>query len=503
MNRNQSIVAVGGAVAAMALVGVLGSLAPAQSAPQVGYRAGDRTGGGPVVGRRTDVCPVPTSDRTATGSTNKVSVGAVATNPSGPLASSQAGEGTLTGRLLTVRQPALTVRAPGHGALLPGPKEPVVLQASGAMASTSGAAVFALAATGPDRGLSIANCAAPATEYWFVGVGSSEEHRTELVLTNPDNSQAIVDLRFFGPDGQQTAPGGVGIAVPSQDTRTIALEALVPGKGSAGKRPLSVRVRASAGRIAAAARDRQSETGQPAGTAWNTGAAAPARSTLLPGIPGGKGERELVVVNPNDRRATVKVAALGADGSFAPVDADTVEVDAQSSASVRLDQALAAENVAVRLTADQPVTGTVRSTSSRRSASPDIAVQPAAGPLRAAGLSPFAVATGASSIVSLTNAGRSQVTVPIQLVGYDAKVVFEDKLTLAPGTTSTKKLSAAGSAYLVADPPAGSSVYGGIVVSQDSGKVAGLATSPLLSPNLSAAAPEVTPDPAAARSAAG
>ncbi len=466
------------AVAAMALVGVLGTLAPAQTPAQTGTSV-------PVVGRRTSVCPVQTPD-TAT----KVSVGAVVIKPGPTKPGGLAGTGSLTGRLLSASKPALTVPEAGRGELLGGPEEPVVLQASGSMAASSGAAVFSDATDGPDRGLSMANCAAPATEDWVICVGSSEDHRTELVLTNADNSQAVVDLRFFGPDGVQRAPGGVGIAVPGQSSRTVALEPLVHGLG-----PLSVRVHTSTGRIAATARDQQSNRHQPAGAAWVTSAAAPSRAIVIAGIPGGTGERELVVVNPNDRRTRVTVQALGADGSFAPAAADTVEVGAQSSASVRLDQALDGEPVAIRLSADQPVTGTVRSTSSRKSSAPDLAVQPAGQSLSAQGLAPLAVTSQTSSILSLTNAGPAKVTVGVELVGYDGKSLLTDTLTLLPGTTRTKRLPTAASAYLVADPPAGSSVYGDIIVTENSGQVAGLATSPLRSPNVAAGALETTADP--------
>ena len=94
-----------------------------------------------------------------------------------------------------------------------------------------------------------APCLAPGTEHWFVGVGRPKSDRTELVLTNPDDAQAEVDLRFYGQDGRVVVPGSPGCG------RRGALVAYgrvdQPGQGQG---PLSLAVQASEGRVTAVAK---------------------------------------------------------------------------------------------------------------------------------------------------------------------------------------------------------------------------------------------------------
>lgn len=479
MNARGKLITIGAALAGLVLVGVGGSALP------VAQGSGATQETDPVIGRTTSVCTTEKGDTATKTWASAVVMGE----------ETDSGPGELIGRPISGGDAALTVREKGRGALLAQPDESLVLQAEGAMASLSGGAIFTNSTGGPDRGLSLAGCTAPATEHWFSGLGAADDHRSELVLTNPDQSQAEVDLRLYGVDGIEQAAGGLGIVVPGNSTRTVALESLVDSEDL-----LSARVRTTAGRIAVAARDRATgEDSTPAGSDWIGATRAPAHSVVVPGLPGRAGVRELVVANPSDRRTTVAIEALGADGTFAPADADEIEVGAESTAAIRLDEALAGEPVALRLTSEQPVTGVVRSTSERRGAAPDVAVSVAGPGLVSAGLAPVAVTSGTASSLLLSNPGAEPVDVPIELFSLDGNSLLAETLTVPAGGSVGKDLPGKNAAFLVAHTPAGSEVHGGVVITQRSGDVAGLTGLALASPDVAARAPDASRDPATTR----
>ena len=104
----------------------------------------------------------------------------------------------------------MKVSESGKGAQADGVRSSVVLSADGAMASTTSGSVLSTAPAGDDAGLAAAPCLAPATSHWFSGLGAEDADRTELILTNPDDTQAEVDLRFYGRRGRVVVPGSPG-----------------------------------------------------------------------------------------------------------------------------------------------------------------------------------------------------------------------------------------------------------------------------------------------------
>ena len=58
---------------------------------------------------------------------------------------------------------------------------------------------------GHEAGLKAAPCLTPATSHWFSGLGATDEDRTDLILSNPDDAQAQVDLRYYGRSGRIVA----------------------------------------------------------------------------------------------------------------------------------------------------------------------------------------------------------------------------------------------------------------------------------------------------------
>ena len=152
-------------------------------------------------------------------------------------------------------------------------------------------------------------------------------------MTNPDDAQAQVDLRFYGRSGRIVAPGSPGVVIRAHESRPVSLTSLVQAEG-----PISVAIQASEGRVTAVAKRTQSNQLKPAGVDWQIPSASPNRVVVIPGVPEDAGSRQLVVTNPNTARATVGVQVLGFQGPYAPSGAASVDVHPralQPSASSR------------------------------------------------------------------------------------------------------------------------------------------------------------------------
>ena len=464
-----------GVTAALVLIGGGGSLLGAESATTASNRVS-------LPGRTTNVCTVSKDE----DSRSTVAAVAVRREPERP--------GQLRVEPLSDGEAKLEITEQGKGKTLAQPDDSVLVSAVGLMATGASAAVLETATTGDQAGLMAAPCSSPTTLQWCPGVGSSDVNQTELILTNPDESQAVVDLRFFGRDGRVAVPGSPNIAVGGRSSRTVSLGTLVKTEG-----PLSVAVRTSSGRIAAVARGLRQFKQAPAGADWQPAAAAPATSVVIPAIPDGDGVRRLTVTNPGTVRAAVTISALGVQGAFAPAGAETLDLEPESTAEVDLTAGLAGEPGAIKLTSDQPVTGAVLSTARRDSAQGDIAIQSAAIPLVRDGVSAIATASRTDSDLILTNGSDVDTPISFEVFSYAGVSLRTDDVLLAANTTATRRLTSPAPSYVVVRVPNGSGIYGGIRLEQPEGDVAGLATIPLTSPDVASRAPVPVPNPAVGR----
>jgi hypothetical protein len=128
-------------------------------------------------------------------------------------------------------------------------------------------------------GLAVASCREAVAEAWLVG-GSTALGRVSLVLlANPTDVAATVDLRVFGEAGPVDAPSALGLQVPAQSQRVVSLAGLAPNVAS----PV-VHVTASGGRIAATVQQTAIDGLVPAGAEFAGAAAQPAVSQRIPGV---------------------------------------------------------------------------------------------------------------------------------------------------------------------------------------------------------------------------
>lgn len=485
-HRARSALSLVVAAVALVVIGGGGSLLSAQTAT---FRPTPIA----LVGRTSTVCTVGPAEA---GSSTDISAVVIRQAPGRA--------GTLTGTPVGQTEPTLTLTEQGQGRVLAGRTTSELLTGEGVMATASSGEVFSRGTSGAQQGLMAAPCGPPSTEHWLVGVGASSTARSELILTNPDDAQAEVDLQFFGEDGEVVVPGSPGVVVDAHASRTVSLESLVSKEG-----PLTVSVRASNGRVSAVARDQRSADLDPAGADWHTSAVAPTTQLVIPDVPEGDGTRELLVVNPGTSPAEVTVQVLAESGPFAPVGAETIEVRPSSTASVDLAPGLVGQSGGIRLSSNRPITASVVSASLRADGAPDFAVQSATPGLVRTGV--VALATGPASDskpgdsgaidseLVLSNGADKETTVAIEVLSYAGVSLRTDDVLIGGRSTSTRRLNLDGPAYLVVRVTDGADVHGGVVYSQPDGVVAGLATVSLTSPDVASRAPVVVNDPAVGR----
>ncbi|MGO1488804.1 MAG: DUF5719 family protein [Arachnia sp.] len=184
-------------------------------------------------------------------------------------------------------------------------------------------------------------CTTPRSSGTIVVPGTAS---TDLLIVNPDASEAIVDLALYGVDGEVVAVGARGIAVGPYASRTIALSVLGDVAG-----PVGVVHSASTGRATVVARSEapgmlEAATSSSAGT-----------EHLLAGIPANATTASLLVTNPGAGRATLQVEALGEALVYTPEGGADLTVEPYSTTSVDLAQSLAGEATGLHIASDVDV----------------------------------------------------------------------------------------------------------------------------------------------------
>jgi hypothetical protein len=439
----------------------------------------------PQVGRTTTICTTSAALSAEARGKTEVSAVGIREVPDRP--------GSLSASTLDSKSVELKVSEPGKGDQLSRAPGPIVIAADGAMATASSAVIVGDVTGGTEAGLKAAPCLAPGTEHWFSGLGATDEDYTDLILSNPDDAQAEVDLQYYGRSGRIAVPGSPQIVIRGHDSRPVSLSEL------RGESPVSVAVQASHGRVTAVAKRTQTRQIKPAGVDWQVPSVPPSRVVLIPGVPADGGGRQLVVTNPNNSRAAVAVQVLGFQGPYAPSGAASVDVPPEGTATVNLQPGLAGEAAGIKLTSDLPVTGAVIATSQRAGAGTDVAVQSAAAPLIGTGVSALATTKIADSELIISNGGDSDAQVSFEVFSYDGVRLRTADVVLAANSTATRRLNSPDPSYVVVTVPDDSSVVAGIVLTQPDRDVAGLATIPLGSPDLASRAPATRPDYSAGR----
>jgi len=281
----------------------------------------------------------------------------------------------------------------------------LVVQATGALARGLTADVSVRASAGAARGRSNVSCTAPQPDAWFVGGGATVGRRSALYLSNTDATAATVDVTVFTPTGAQQPAAAQGLLVPAGQQRVLALDALVPGTAAT-----AVAVSSVSGRVASALADVVVNGLDPGGVDWVPPSVEPARSLVIPGVPGdadAKSVLQLVAPGPGD--AVVHLRLLTGEGSIVPLGIDTLQVPAGQLVEVPLDKVKPQGGYAIEADADQPMVGGVRTV--RAGQYPDFAYTAAAAALPgAAAVTDVEASVRVSTVLLLTAPGDTDVS---------------------------------------------------------------------------------------------
>lgn len=205
------------------------------------------------------------------------------------------------------------------------------------------------------RGLASQPCLAPDTTWWFVGGGSSAGRESQLVLVNPEDTPADLEVAISGPDGPVSTPRLRGVVVEPRSRVTLQLLEEAP------RLPVAAwRVTVRQGRVVAALFDKEADGFVPRGADWIPASADPSTRALIPGVSGGAGSRELVIHTPGEIAATVGVRLVTAAGAFTPEAVSKIEVPGGSVVAVPIEEALQGADATVDLQSDVPIVAGVR-----------------------------------------------------------------------------------------------------------------------------------------------
>lgn len=129
------------------------------------------------------------------------------------------------------------------------------------------------------RGLAVAECLPPSPTSWLVGGSTTTGRTTLVVLSNPGEVPATVDLVVWGADGRLETPGTNGLIVAPGAQRVIPLAGIAPDEAS----PV-VGITSRGGAVAATLQQTTIVGLEPAGVDIITPISAPAERLVIPAL---------------------------------------------------------------------------------------------------------------------------------------------------------------------------------------------------------------------------
>lgn len=266
-------------------------------------------------------------------------------------------------------------------------------------------------------GFAAAGCAEASSDAWLVGGSTVVGHTSIVMLSNPTDVAASVDLALYGEAGPVDAPGSTGIVVPARSQRVVPLAGLAPNLNS----PV-VHVTSRGGQIVASLQQSVIHGLTPGGVELVGSAARPDSTQTIAGFLVPASVLDETQSNDTDfhgDQAGLRVLNLGDVSSSLTVSVSSDEGGAGTSLDVTLEPGVASEvpltmltagSYTVRMSADQPIVAAARSTE-KSETSEDFAWFVASPSLTDESL--FAVADGAAPTLHLANSSGLVQTVTV------------------------------------------------------------------------------------------
>ncbi len=298
---------------------------------------------------------------------------------------------------------------------------------------------FTLSTTASTRGLASLECFPAGSDQWFVG-GSATVGRTgSVVLANPEDAPATVDILLWGSTGELPAPSGRGVFVPAHGQVRVPFSVLAPGVAD-----FAIHIESRSGRVVAAVSDRAANGLIPRGLEWVPLTALPASQVVVPGIPAQVTPVKLsLLATAHDTKVNVRV--LNPSGAFAPAGLSTITLTAGQLQVVDITKVLRGQPSAVELSADSPIVASAWFELDGANGSAEFAYAAGAPALTgAAVVAGLPTSRGYRHRLYLTNNNRqraSSVTVQVVPKTGSSKTI---RLKIAPGTTQVWTVPATG-----------------------------------------------------------
>lgn len=302
------------------------------------------------------------------------------------------------------------------------------------------------------RGFAASACRPPLIESWLVAGATTTGSADLVLLSNPGDVPATVQLTFYGVKGASVPTGGRDLVVAARTQRVVPLAGLATGEGA----PV-VRVTSSGAPITAALQSSLTRVLLTGGVDQTGATAASANSVVVPGVvvpqsavdAAAAGATTIArLLSPGvDAQATVTATAADGTQTFrqvVPLVADEpVEVDLSG---------LAAGAYTVRAQSQTPIVGAVWQTTgfgqnadfAWHSAAPDVSDDTL-----------VAVPSGPSPTLSVTTSAASATVTLEPVSGAPASAVTA---TVTAGRTASVALVAGAVYRLRADAPVNAAV---------------------------------------------
>jgi hypothetical protein len=323
-------------------------------------------------------------------------------------------------------------------------------RAAGALASVTTA--------GDLRGLAAGACTAPAISQWIVGGSTEVGSSATLVVQNPSERAATVSLAVHGPSGQVALGSNGSFVLGPGESRETRLEAAAPDQ-----RRLAVHVTSSGARVAAHLQAQAIDGLVPQGVDLLTPGVEPRRSVAVPGIVSG-GQAvddphapQLRMLVPGEEPTTARVSVYGPDGRVFLRGGEEVDLEPGVVTDLPIG-GLPEGSYTVVIDADRPL---VAAAVSAREGAPsadavvsgspyDVAWVAGTAVPEAAGSAQAALPGGARPVLALTAvpADRGEDADPsgqtaavVRLYGPDGAEVAEREVTLEAARSTTVDLA--------------------------------------------------------------
>jgi hypothetical protein len=293
---------------------------------------------------------------------------------------------------------------------------------------------------GSARGLAGLRCQAPTTSAWFVGGATKVGDSMTLVMANPDDTPALVDVQVWTSTGAADPRPGRGISIPPRTRAAMPLDQIAPDKES-----LAIHVLVQRGRVAAAVRHARLDGKTPKGVEWLPQAQPPATTVVVPGLPKGPGRRILSVTNPGADPTIVSLQLTTPDGQFVPTGMDAIDVPAGTTVSTELAPLTDKNPATVKVVSDGgPVIAGAFLYDAQDGPVREIAYAGSALPLSGPALLTDLVInrpTESTLLLTALDGAATVDVIPVPIVGVDGPLPGAKRVTVPGGRTTVLRLS--------------------------------------------------------------